>query len=48
MDGQEVTFHSTHEGEQAGVSVVFQLGLVPNLTVAENVFAKSTPSGPSG
>ena len=49
LDGHEVTFHSTHEGEQAGVSVVFQeLSLVPNLTVAENVFANQQPLGPLG
>ncbi len=44
LDGQPVSFHSTHEGEQAGISVVFQeLSLVPNLTVAENVFANRQP-----
>jgi ABC-type sugar transport system ATPase subunit len=49
LDGQEVAFHSTHEGEQAGVSVVFQeLSLVPNLTVAENVFANQQPLGALG
>ena len=45
LDGQEVSFHSTHEGERAGVSVVFQeLSLVPNLSVAENVFANQQPT----
>ena len=49
LDGREVAFHSTHEGEQAGVSVVFQeLSLVPNLTVAENVFANQQPTGALG
>jgi len=49
LDGQEVSFHSTYEGEQAGISVVFQeLSLVPNLTVAENVFANQQPLGPLG
>ena len=49
LDGREVAFHSTHEGEQAGVSVVFQeLSLVPNLSVAENVFANRQPLGPVG
>jgi len=49
LDGQEVTFHSTHEGEQAGISVVFQeLSLVPNLSVAENVFANRQPLGAVG
>ena len=46
LDGREVVFHSTQEAEQAGISVVFQeLSLVPNLTVAENVFANSQPLG---
>jgi ABC-type sugar transport system ATPase subunit len=49
LDGREVSFHNTHEGEQAGVSVVFQeLSLVPNLSVAENVFANQQPLGPIG
>jgi ribose transport system ATP-binding protein len=49
LGGQEVAFHSTQAAEQAGVSVVFQeLSLVPNLTVAENVFANSQPLGPLG
>src|SRR5512141_1247497 len=40
LDNREVAFHSTQAAEQAGVSVVFQeLSLVPNLSVAENVFA---------
>ena len=44
LDGREVAIHSTQEAEQAGISVVFQeLSLVPNLTVAENVFANSQP-----
>ena len=38
-----------HEAEAAGISVVFQeLSLVPNLTVAENVFAGRQPLGPLG
>ncbi len=49
LDGRAVTFGNTQEAEQAGVSVVFQeLSLVPNLTVAENVFANSQPLGPLG
>ncbi len=46
LDGKPVSFGSTQEAEQAGVSVVFQeLSLVPNLTVAENVYANSQPLG---
>jgi ribose transport system ATP-binding protein len=49
LDGKPVMFGSTQEAEQAGVSVVFQeLSLVPNLTVAENVYANSQPLGPLG
>jgi len=49
LEGREVTFHSTHEAEKAGISVVFQeLSLVPNLSVAENVFANRQPVGPIG
>jgi ABC-type sugar transport system ATPase subunit len=44
MNGQEAAFHNPHEAEAAGISVVFQeLSLVPNLTVAENVFANRQP-----
>ena len=49
MDGQEVAFHNPHEAEAAGISVVYQeLSLVPNLTVAENVFANRQPTGALG
>ena len=49
MDGQEVAFHNPHEAETAGISVVFQeLSLVPNLSVAENVFANRQPTGTLG
>lgn len=49
LDGREIMLHSTHESEQAGISVVFQeLSLVPNLSVAENVFANRQPLGPVG
>ncbi len=49
LGDQPVSFGSTQEAEQAGISVVFQeLSLVPNLTVAENVYANSQPLGPLG
>jgi ABC-type sugar transport system ATPase subunit len=49
LDDRAVAFGSTQAAEQAGVSVVFQeLSLVPNLSVAENVFANSQPLGPLG
>ncbi len=44
--GQEVTFHNPHEAEAAGISTVYQeLSLVPNLTVAENIFTGRQPTG---
>src|SRR5512141_482857 len=49
LEGQEQHFHQPHEAEQAGISVVFQeLSLVPNLTVAENVFAGRQPTNAIG
>jgi ribose transport system ATP-binding protein len=49
LEGQEMHFEMPHEAETAGISVVFQeLSLVPNLTVAENVFAGRQPLGPIG
>ena len=49
LEGQEMHFEMPHEAEAAGISVVFQeLSLVPNLTVAENVFAGRQPLGPIG
>lgn len=49
LDGQAVAFRDPHEAEAAGISVVYQeLSLVPNLTVAENVFANRQPTGAAG
>ncbi len=49
LDGQPVAFRDPHEAEAAGISVVYQeLSLVPNLTVAENVFANRQPTGMAG
>jgi ribose transport system ATP-binding protein len=49
LDGGEVSLHSTHEAEAAGISVVFQeLSLVSNLCVAENVFGGRQPLNPLG
>ena len=39
MDGEEQRFHHIKESEDAGISIIHQeLSMMPNLTVAENVF----------
>ncbi|HUI69363.1 MAG TPA: sugar ABC transporter ATP-binding protein [Spirochaetia bacterium] len=44
LEGVPVTFSSPHEANRAGISVVYQdLSLVPNLSVAENIFARRQP-----
>lgn len=44
LDGEECLFSNAHEANRAGVRVVYQeLSVVPNLTVAENIFANSQP-----
>ena len=49
LDGQEEEFRTPIEAVEAGVSVVYQeLSLVPNLTVAENVFSGRPPVGALG
>ena len=49
LEGRPVRFHSAHDAARSGISVVFQeLSLVPNLSVAENVFANRQPTyGPN-
>lgn len=45
IDGKEVRFRNTHEALQSGIAVIYQeLQLVPDLTVAENVFLGEMPS----
>jgi ABC-type sugar transport system ATPase subunit len=42
--GEEVVFRNSHEAQIRGIRVVFQeLSIVPNLTVAENIFANIQP-----
>jgi ABC-type sugar transport system ATPase subunit len=49
LDGQPVSFANPHAAAQAGIAVVFQeLSLVPNLSVAENIFAHRQPVGALG
>ncbi|MFC1606740.1 sugar ABC transporter ATP-binding protein [Candidatus Latescibacterota bacterium] len=44
LDGEEVTFRSSHDANRMGIRVVFQeLSVVPNLSVAENIFANIQP-----
>ena len=44
LDGEKVTFDSPHDAHQKGIGIVFQeLSLVPNLSVAENIFAHRQP-----
>jgi ABC-type sugar transport system ATPase subunit len=44
LEGQPVAFDSAHDANTAGISVVYQeLSLVPNLSVAENIFAHRQP-----
>jgi ABC-type sugar transport system ATPase subunit len=44
LDGKEVSFSSTHESQLAGISVIFQeFNLIPDLTVAENIFVGREP-----
>jgi ribose transport system ATP-binding protein len=45
LAGREVTFRSPREARQAGISTVYQeLTVLPNLSVAENVFLGREPS----
>lgn len=44
IDGEKVTFESAHDANKKGISIVYQeLSLVPNLSVAENIFANRQP-----
>ncbi|MEO8167884.1 MAG: sugar ABC transporter ATP-binding protein [bacterium] len=45
FDGQPVRFHSSRDAEHIGVSIIHQeLALVPDLTVAENIFLGCEPA----
>jgi ABC-type sugar transport system ATPase subunit len=44
FDGQEVSFSSTRDAAQKGISIVFQeLMLAPNMSIAENIFLGAEP-----
>lgn len=49
LDGQVMSFANPHQAAIAGVGVVFQeLSLVPNLSIAENIFANRQPTNAAG
>lgn len=44
VEGEELSFESSHDANRTGISVVYQeLSLVPNLSIAENIFAHRQP-----
>ena len=44
IDGEKIVFKNAQEAQANGISVVFQeLSLVPNLSIAENIFANNQP-----
>jgi len=49
LNGREVSFSSTHESQLSGISVIFQeFNLIPDLTVAENIFVGREPKTAGG
>lgn len=45
LDGEKVHFNTALEANEKGISIVYQeLSLVPNLSVAENIFANRQPT----
>ena len=45
IDGEKQSFDSPHDANAKGISIVYQeLSLVPNLSVAENIFANRQPT----
>src|SRR5260221_4061088 len=45
LDGTEIQLHSPHQAQLLGISIIYQeLNLMPNLTVAENVFIGREPN----
>ncbi len=44
LDGRELKIIDPHSGRQQGISVIYQeLSLIPNMTVAENIFLSNMP-----
>src|SRR5919107_3832345 len=49
VDGKPVHFSSIHDARAAGIGMVFQeFSLVPTLTVAQNIYLTTEPTGPGG
>jgi ribose transport system ATP-binding protein len=49
LDGQPVRITSPYEAQRLGISIIYQeLNLLPDMTVAENVFLGREPKGPLG
>jgi ABC-type sugar transport system ATPase subunit len=49
FDGREVSFSSTHQSQASRISVIYQeFNLVPDLTVAENIFIGREPRTAGG
>lgn len=49
LDDEELRFNSPQEAFQKGIATVYQeLSLVPNMTVAENIFLSNMPLLPTG
>ena len=44
LDGKPISFHNPREAQQNGIATIYQeLGLYPELTVAENIFMGHAP-----
>ena len=49
LEGEKVVFRNAHDAALKGIAVIYQdLSLVPNLSVAENIFANRQPVGRFG
>src|ERR671932_2171154 len=49
VDGRPARFSSIHDARAAGIGMVFQeFSLVPTLTVAQNIYLTTEPTGPGG
>jgi len=49
LEGKKTHLHNAHDAALKGIAVVYQdLSLVPNLSVAENIFANRQPTGRLG
>jgi ABC-type sugar transport system ATPase subunit len=45
LDGRQVTLHNPRQAQDLGISIIYQeFNLMPNLTVAENIFVGREPS----